>query len=54
MRTPLARHARFITGMRGTIKLCLPSAQIPGGYFVRQQDGELKYMVVFSNPQVGQ
>ena len=30
-------------------------AQIPGGgYFVRQQDGELKYMVVFNSPQVNQ
>ena len=28
--------------------------QIPGSYFVRQQDGELKYMVVFNSPQVNQ
>ena len=28
--------------------------QIPGGYFVRQQDGELKYMAVFCTPQVNQ
>jgi len=28
------------------------SSQVPGGYFVRQQDGELKYMVVFKTPEV--
>ena len=26
--------------------------QVDGGYFVRQQDGELKYMVVFHTPEV--
>ena len=26
--------------------------QVPGGYFVRHQDGEFKYIVVFSKPEV--
>ena len=25
--------------------------QVPGGYFVRHQDGELKYIIVFSKPE---
>ena len=27
-------------------------AQIPGSYMVRQQDGDLKYIAAFSNPEV--
>ena len=26
--------------------------QVPGGYFVRQQDGDLKYLVAFNSPEV--
>ena len=26
--------------------------QIPGGYLVKHRDGDLKYLVVFSSPEV--
>ena len=35
-----------------TLNLIKSTYQVPGGYFVRQQDGELKYMVAFSTPEV--
>ena len=40
-------HLELIAVMRGALK------QIPGGYFVRHQDGEFKYLVVFAHPEVG-
>lgn len=27
--------------------------QIPGGYFVKEQDGDLKFMLAFRHPAVG-
>ena len=35
--------------MVGLVRSCL--RKIPGGYFVRQQDGDLKYLVAFSNSE---
>ena len=40
-------HMELIAVMRGALK------QVPGGYFVRHQDGEFKYLVVFAHPEVG-
>ena len=39
-------HDELMTIMHGVL------TQIPGGYFVRHQEGELRYMVAFDEPQV--
>ena len=39
-------HLELIAVMRGALK------QVPGGYFVRHQDGEFNYLVVFAHPEV--
>ena len=40
-------HLELVAIMRGALR------QVPGGYFVRHQDGEFKYLVVFSQAEVG-
>ena len=38
-------NAEIVAVMRNALR------QIPGGYFVRQQDGDLKYILTFSFPE---
>ena len=40
-------HLELLAVMYGVLR------SVPGGYFVRHQDGELKYLVVFAHPEVG-
>ena len=40
-------HAELSALLRSILR------QVPGGYLVRQQDGELRYLVAFSKPEVG-
>ena len=39
-------HLELLTVMRNILR------QIPGGYLVKHRDGDLKYLVVFSSPEV--
>ena len=39
-------NLELVAIMRGALR------QVPGGYFVRHQDGEFKYLVVFAHPEV--
>ena len=39
-------HSEISALMRGVLR------QVPGGYFVRRQDGELRYLLSFRKPEV--
>ena len=41
-----AVHMQVVALMRSILR------QVPGGYLVRHQDGELKYLAVFERPEV--
>ena len=40
-------HLELLAVMRGALR------QLPGGYLVRRQAGEFKYLAVFAHPEVG-
>ena len=40
-------HLELLAVMRGALR------QLPGGYLVRRQTGEFKYLAVFAHPEVG-
>lgn len=52
----VARYRRDARRVHDIIAACINAALrlVQGGYLCRMQDGDLKYMVAFAAPQVGQ